>query len=630
MTQQFDPLFTTGRSGNPYDLGDFALSRLDVERESAGWTMADTVAAGLVAVSLLAVLVLIAPGSLYLDDLRAQGYAQGQPFWQFIIGSNGTHFAPLPRTLDWAQARWFPLDQGPAILITLLVRAVLGAGTWVLLRELFGARLGALVPLGVVLFTPALVPATAYYRQAITALAATAAVLWAIAWHLRWLRTGGLWNVLGVGAATAIGLGCYEKAAAIPFLLFVVTVLLFAGPGGLWPTLRQAIVPIALSAVLVAAFAVIYVRGPYDHASGGLPPPALVGQMARNAVFDTVLPLLLGGPWRWFPITASYGGVSLAHSTLVAFWIVAGVFGVWCLVRRPGPTARAITLLIAWVIPSVITIGVGRLGIFGLSLAEDVRFFTDAVPAFVICAALAVLPWRVGAYAGQEPRPTRIGAAVAAVLGALVVAGSVASWITFANAWWSNPTGQWVANMKASLAAAGPSPRIVALPLPQEILPSWVDPVFPTYSPLVMLIRPDARFNDGDGLVQALDSAGALRLFRPTPIAETRRSGLCVAAIPATGSQTVIRMPVTVPYVRGSQLQLGLLTEAPSEITVQMITAEGVVRPAILWQPTVLQAGPHTLRTPVRTGDRITAVRVLDGLPAKVCVTSASIVRFSP
>src|SRR6185437_9844674 len=58
MTQQFDPLFATGRSGNPYDLGDFAMSRLDLERESAGWTMADTVAAGLVAVSLLAVLVL--------------------------------------------------------------------------------------------------------------------------------------------------------------------------------------------------------------------------------------------------------------------------------------------------------------------------------------------------------------------------------------------------------------------------------------------------------------------------------------------------------------------------------------------------------------------------------------------
>jgi len=629
MTQHFDALLTSGRSWS-YDGDDVGASRFAVERESAGWTTADTVAAGLVAVSLLAVLVLIVPGSLYLDDLRAQGYAQGQPFWQFIIGSNGTHFAPLPRSLDWAQARWFPLDQNPAILVTLLVRAILGAGTWLLLRELFGARLSALIPLGVVLFTPALVPATAYYRQAITALAATAAVLWAMAWHLRWLRTGGLRNVLGVGVATAIGLGCYEKAAVIPFLLFVATVVLFAGPGGLWPTLRLACVPIAFSAVLVAAFAVVYVRGPYDHASGGVPAPELVGQMARNAVFDTVLPLLLGGPWRWFPITASYGGVSLPHATLVGFWVVAGVFGLWCLLRRPGPTLRAVTLLVAWVVPSVIAIGVGRLGIFGLSLALDVRFFTDIVPAFVVCAALAVLPWRVGTYAGRERRPSRIGAAVAAVVGVVVVAGSVASWITFATAWWSNPTGRWVANMKVSLAAAGPSPRIVALPLPQEILPSWVDPVFPTYAPLVMLIRPGARFNDGDGLIAALNGSGTLQLMRPTPIAETRRSGACVATIPATGSQTVIRMPVTVPYVRGAQLQLGLLTEAPSEITVQMITAEGVVRSAILWQPTALPAGPHTLRTPVRTGDRITAVRVLDALPAKVCVTSVSIVSFAP
>ena len=49
MTQHFDALFSSGRPR--YDEArDVGMSRLEIERESAGWTFADTMAAGLVAV----------------------------------------------------------------------------------------------------------------------------------------------------------------------------------------------------------------------------------------------------------------------------------------------------------------------------------------------------------------------------------------------------------------------------------------------------------------------------------------------------------------------------------------------------------------------------------------------------
>jgi len=621
-----------------------------LEGWGTGWTTADSVAAGLIAVQLIAVLLLVAPGSLYVDDLRAQGIAQGQPFLSFIFGSDGTHFAPLPRTLDWLQARWFPLDQGPAVAVTLLVRLGLGVATWRLLRELFGPRMGALIPLAGVLFTPALIPATAYYRQAITALAATAAILWALYGHVRWLRFGRVRDVVGVFAATVIGLFCQERAAIIPLLLLAATVALYAGAAGLWPALRNGMMTIGLSAVLVAGFAIEYVRGPFDHVPGGIPAVGQLARMTRAALLDTVLPLVLGGPWRWFPITAWYGGANVARPVLIAFWVVAAVLVVACLIRRPGPTLRAAALLVVWVIPSVVVVGIGRLGILGQTMAADVRFFTDVVPAFYICAALAVLPWQVGSYAPSAATPaaagtrraaggsrelddvnlTGFGAVLAGGLGLVVVAGATTSWIAFAGAWWGNPTGTWVANMKVSVARAGPAPRIVARPLPESVMPASMDLAFPTYAPLVALFRPDARFADGDGRVQALDEAGTLRPATARKIAGTPRKGLCVGVIAPDKRQVVVRLPVTAPYVRGAQIQVGLLTNGPSVISVDAVTAGGDILPAFLGPDAVLQAGTHTLRAPVGSEERVTAVRVGKNSDAQVCVSSVSVVTFSP
>ena len=81
-----------------------------VSRIREGLTHSDRGAALVVLLHLLPVWWLVSGGGLYLDDLRAQAYARNQPFWSFIVGSNGTHLAPGARTVDWLQMQYAPLE----------------------------------------------------------------------------------------------------------------------------------------------------------------------------------------------------------------------------------------------------------------------------------------------------------------------------------------------------------------------------------------------------------------------------------------------------------------------------------------------------------------------------------------
>ena len=72
---------------------------------------------------------LSAGGGLYIDDIRAQAYAAGRPFYPFVIESNRTHLAPGARTIDWFMARYAPLEHWPAVVITALTALLLAYAT---------------------------------------------------------------------------------------------------------------------------------------------------------------------------------------------------------------------------------------------------------------------------------------------------------------------------------------------------------------------------------------------------------------------------------------------------------------------------------------------------------------------
>jgi hypothetical protein len=629
-------------------------------RRRAAWSGVDTAATWLTVIHLIVLLVIVGRGSLYVDDLRAQGYAVQQPFWHFIMGSNGTHFAPLPRVLDWLQSRLFPLEHTPATLVTLAVRLLLAAGFWRVLRRLFGARPATLIPLAVLLFTPALVPATTWYRQSITVLACTVAIVWAIDAQLRWVLYRHWGDLLTLTLVTAAGLACYEKAAAIPAILLGVTLAIFAGrspAGAAEPAaaaearttaagrerpVRAGLFGVLASTGVVLAFLVIYRSGPYDQGTGS----GVSALDVLRLTWDTstrLVPLLLGGPYHW-SFQVKYAGTAEFGQTAIVFCLVLVLLGLAVAVRRgPARTGRALIVLLAWTVPSVAIVAAGRFAQYGLTLADATRLWADLVPAFLLAGALAVLPWRVGVSRSNVvpsnvtrrriPESAQPGAPLALTVPAIALAlvlvvvfgGSMISSFGYASRWWQNPTGQWIANARLSLVNAEPYARMLATPLPEEVMPSWVSVTFPTDAPLLLLLRPDLRFYDGDGTAKVTNAVGVRSSYLPVQLAQAKPAKICVAALPPGTA------PVTVPFEKqalyrsGAQVEVGLLLAEPAKVEVSVVTPDGTVIRPERFSDDELPQGPHDLHFPVPYGKAISAVQVQMRSTKISCVSYARV-----
>jgi hypothetical protein len=622
-----------------------------IGRRRAAWSPVDTVAAWLIGLHLLLLLIVVGRGSFYLDDLRAQGYALNQPFWQFIVGSNGTHFAPIPRILDWTQSRYAPLQHTPAVLITLLVRLLLAVGFWRVLRRIFGDRPRTLVPLALLLFTPALIPATAWYRQSITILACTVAMIWAVDALLRWVLYRHRFDLVMVLVATAIGVGCYEKAAAIPVILLGLALALFADRQSAGSVLRRprtgrasalqaALIGVLTSTVAVVIFLVIYRSGPYDQGGGSAPSIVEILRLSWRASTLTIVPLLLGGPYHW-AATAPYISDPSINSTVIAFCLVLMLIGLAVALRRsPGRTARAVILLLAWTIPSVTIVVAGRFGVFGPFLAHTTRLWADLVPGFLLAGALAVLPWRIGVARTDavEPAPrirkdaaleVTVPVLAAGLVMAVVLGGSVFSAFSYGSAWWKNPTGQWIANARASLVNSDPYPypRELAVPLPEAVMPYWVATTFPTDAPLLLLLRPDLRFHDGDGEAKMLNASGIRSSYSTKVLAEAKSTKLCVAVVPAGSDQPQsIPLDKVAKYALGGQIEVGLLLSEPTKVEVSVVTPAGLVVTPQRFSNAELPQGPHRVHFPVPFGTAITSVQVRTHTTThKSCVSSVQV-----
>ncbi len=606
------------------------------QRRRTAWSRTDTIAAWLIVAHLLLLWMIVGRGAFYIDDLRAQGYALNQPFLEFVMGSNGTHFAPLPRTLDWIQSRVVPLQHGPAVLITLLVRLLLAVGFWRVLRRQFGPRTTTLLPLAVLLLTPALIPATTYYRQSITIVACTAAIVWAVDAHSRWVLYRRRSDLLVLIVVTALGLSCYEKAAAIPVILLAVTLTIFTGRAAGRVTrpgraerpgqARAGVVATVLSAAVVLVFLAIYRAGPYDQGPDRMPSALDVLQLAGDTVSKTIIPLLLGGPFQWSYLVP-FAGVPKLGGTAVVFTLVIVLIGLAAVLwRSPGRTGRALILLIAWTLPSVAIVAVGRFDVLGLELATTTRLWADLVPGFVFATALAALPWQVGAHAqapvkaiagpaGPATRgPAPIEVTMNALAGGLVVlvvlGSSVVSSMTYASKWWDNPTGQWIDFARQSLENAELFPRTLATPLPESVMPGWVSPTFPANAPLLLLMRPDVRFHDGDGETKVINGFGVRSAYFPKVVAETKPAKLCAAVLPPGDKPVTVRLPTAAPYVTGAQIEFGLLLGQPSKVEVTATTPSGDVVVPQRFSDDELTQGPHTLRFPVPYLQTIQSVTV--------------------
>ncbi|MGL5863722.1 MAG: hypothetical protein ACRCY9_20985, partial [Phycicoccus sp.] len=438
------------------------------------------VTAGLGVVHVLAVAWLVGGGSLYIDDIRAQAYAAGRPWWPFVVESNRTHLAPGARTVDWFMARYAPLEHWPAVVITVAIAALSVVATTMLARRVIGHPWARVLAVAWVLFAASAIPTYAWFRQALTTMLPIALLLLLTSLVIDHARTRARRPWVAAIALHALALTFTERALAVPFVVAAVLVACAPDRGRERRWLRAAVTLVPFVLINVG-FLVAYSQGDFDTAEGSRPSVAdAVGKLGRWATVD-LLPSFVGGPVRWRPGNGSY---SFADTPL-ALVVVAAVLlvlGVVVALRTRGSiraAAPAVGVAVAYCVPVLVMIYVGRLArVDDLTAVDDLRLLPDVSAAAALAGAALV-----GAVLERRPRPIRVssrrrrrhvvvaGAAAAAVMSAV-------SWSGFATRWHATPVPAFLAAMSADVRST--TGQVLPTPAPPDVIPGWVDATFTT------------------------------------------------------------------------------------------------------------------------------------------------------
>lgn len=591
----------------------------------------------------LATAYVVVPGGLYVDDFRAQAYAAGRGIWPFIVESNRTHLSPGARTIDWLQATYWPLAHWPAVVVTLLVAAALGVALWRLLEQLVPDRRAALVGLALGLFGTSIVPALAWYRQALTTLVALTFVLVAIDAALRVLKGGRLsWATVCVGA-TALGL-CFSERTLVVAVVVAVGAVLFSTAATRRERLLRALVLVGPLVAVNLVFLAFYGSGDYDDASTGTPSVSGFFASTARSLFVNTIPGLLGGPLAWRP-----SGPTYSFATTPAWFVVLSLVAVTAIVivaiRRtrnragtslPARPWRVLVLVTSYVLPVYLLVYVGRVSRGNVRSVDDLRLYSDVsvLLAIALAAALGAAlsprsPTRGPALSGAASsarltwqRPAAAGLVSLAVVGVCFAT----SWSRFAVRWHQSTNTRYVENLTTDLATN--RAPIVPTPVPDSVVPAWVQPDFSSAS-LVALLQPGTETALLDSTPRIVDRDGRLvaARIRTLATATNARSDFCGNGLTAGSNTVTVRFDDPVPYYRGALLHLRLLVSDTTRVSATVTGDTGLSTPVVAFSDPELQRGPHTVAFPLPPNVRVSSLTLSRSrAESGVCLTGASVV----
>lgn len=446
-----------------------AARRIDSERAVAR-------AAGvLVALHLVVRVGTAAGGWLARQDLLAGASAGGLPV--SLVGPPGA--AALAR----AVASVAPLSWPALVGLEILGQGLIDLALYRLLVELFGRRPAVLLLLTVYVTSSLPVTGGVWWSAALVELPLQLLLLVAVTGHVRHLRTGAPRPALLGALAVAIGLLFGAEAALVPVLLFLGT-LLWATGGPPRARLRATVAlplvwPVQALAVAVGVAARLLLPGtpllPAGLGDGGRALPAMLGR--------TVLPGLVGGPWRWRPLSSPlsvaeppsavrWGAVAvvaavvlaalLLHRGAVRAWVVVVAAGAAVLLVRGPVLADGSGQLPADVVPPA---SLALLAALGAGLA----FLPVAGAPTVLRRRRAVRVSRGGVPAGFVVRA--VGVAVAVALATSWVVSTAA----FAQQWSHNAARGYVDAARVSVVGH-PELVLADTPVPEDVVPSALAP----------------------------------------------------------------------------------------------------------------------------------------------------------
>ncbi len=442
----------------------------------------------MIAIQLLWVGVLLAHSYFIQDDYRFMDRALAMGFnWPYLMWVEAGHLLPFGLAIAWVLARVSLYNWPLACLSILVLLAAVCLALLRALRTLFGNRPAILILLALYVFSPLLLAAVGWWVVAIELVPLVLAIFMAVSAHVRYLRTGRFRSALAAAGWLLFGMAAADKGAVIPLLLFALTSAFFVE--GRWAVAaaraaRRYWRAWLLYGVLLAGYGVVFliqlVGSRFPTAS---PSTAPLASFASTLVGSSLIPGLLGGPWKW--LYPGYAMVGPPAALQQLSWAVAAVIViVSCWYRSRA--WRAWAILFAWVVVAdIVPVAIGRLEGGGIGYATLVgmqaRYVTDAAAVFVLCLGFTFLPlagepsvsrFRLSAEtpAGTTRAIIRSARAATVVALAVFLAGSFWSRQSLEGLTSTQAARSYIATARAAVAKAPHRVVIVDRPTPAMIM----------------------------------------------------------------------------------------------------------------------------------------------------------------
>lgn len=544
------------------------------------------IAAALIVLQVAVRAWLAARGSFYWDDLILIGRASdGSIFsWDHLMHDHDGHLMPAAFLVAGITTEVAPLNWAiPAV--TLVVGQLLASLAVLRLLVILSGRCrpAFLIPLAFYLFTPMTVPAYNWWAAGLNTLPLQIGMAVVVA-DVVLLCRGEVANRRRVLVRSlvvfVVALAFFEKSVLIMPVAMVAAVLwcLLTRDGGIsgairsaWEAARQLwIGMIAIAAV----WAVLYLT--LTSATAGEHSITQTLALVWRSISKGVVPGAVGGPWfweRWIP-SPPMGFPS--------WWLMAAG---WLLVIGAVTYALWSRQRAGWVIGAVIAyVAVLQVPLLwsrtsdntALELAQTLRYLPDSALVITIGITLILLAPRRSRSERAHTAPGWLRP-VAVVAVVAFIASSLVSTVRFSNEWRDDPTADYLANARTSLAEAKDTPMFDH-PLPLLVLLPVAYP-YNQVSKVFAGLDDRPEFGQWTDKLQVLDDNGNLTPAEVTPRRTTAAGdGACddpeitgPATIDLDGPLLDWLWTVALPYCANSdgELQIGLAGGAPVTVPVQ-------------------------------------------------------------
>ncbi|MFI7658692.1 hypothetical protein ACIBTW_07360 [Micromonospora parva] len=406
----------------------------------------------------------------------------------FLLRTFNNHLMPGGLLVAWAMVRVAGFVTWPWVLLLAVGQAAIGFAVYRLLRDLLRPGWGLLIPLCLFVFSPLTLEVSSLWLVGLLVMPMQLALVMAATAQVWYVRTGRLRHLVVVVLWVVFGLLFDTKSLLIVPLLFLLTVFLFTS-GGPWrslvTTVRRHWPAWLVLGALSGAYLAFYLTRPARE----LDEPTSVGQVLKflgDLVGETVVPGLLGGPWRW---AYAGDGPPAVNPYDIAKWLSWAVLGALIVVTaRRRPSARRAWLLLLCYLGLVAALfTVTRLGgPLGSFVGIIPRYVADVVLVAAICVGAALLgtkdadeddvsAWPVPTVL-REPGAFAVGLVSIIVVLATIGVGTLWSTARFGDNWSTKYGRDYLATTQIELAAAAPGTVFLETTVPDRVIAGYFWP----------------------------------------------------------------------------------------------------------------------------------------------------------